>query len=276
MKKKKSTVLALSLVVDENESGGSLYSLHVMVIVIAIPNALPSLVVIFNCIFSLCFFFSLWYGKLECYLDWSNLQFTSNQFPLTMLNRCSNRIFESLNQHVYLDAIASPSNYPCQWVGQSVIDSFRCDAIASPSFASLITWSNLIFNSSQSNRYWTSILVQFWGSPHAKLINSQILRKKHSETFTSILDWVFNWVILSVSGIALRPQTTDMRRSRQYVIFYHTWFWGFTTGIPKKLCFWKNVSDCSGLVPVVCLIFLNTKIYLAMKKLRFSNHDFYF
>jgi len=56
----------------------------------------------------------------------------------------------------------------------------------------------------------------------------------------------------SVSGIALRPQTTDMRRSRQYVIFYHTWFWGFTTG----------------LVPVVCLIFLNTKIYLAMKKLR--------
>ena len=52
---KKSTTLALSLV-DEFESGGFLYSLHVMVIVIAIPNALPSLVVIFNCIFSLCFF----------------------------------------------------------------------------------------------------------------------------------------------------------------------------------------------------------------------------
>ena len=33
--------------------------------------------------------------------------------------------------------------------------------------------------------------------------------------------------------------------------------------------FFVNWSHCSGLVPVVCLIFLNTKISLAMKKLRF-------
>ena len=37
----------------------------------------------------------------------------------------------------FLDAIASPSTYPCHSVTQSVIDSFRLEiAIASPSFAS--------------------------------------------------------------------------------------------------------------------------------------------
>ena len=42
--------------------------------------------------------------------------------------------------HNFLDGIASPSpsTYPCQSVGESVIDSFRLEiAIASPSFASL-------------------------------------------------------------------------------------------------------------------------------------------
>ena len=39
---------------------------------------------------------------------------------------------------MFLDAIASPSTYPCQWVSGSVIDSFRLNiAIASPSFASM-------------------------------------------------------------------------------------------------------------------------------------------
>ena len=39
----------------------------------------------------------------------------------------------------FLDGIASPSTYPCQWVSQSVIDSLRLEiAIASPSFASLL------------------------------------------------------------------------------------------------------------------------------------------
>ena len=52
---KKSTTLALSLV-DEFESGGFLYSLHVMVIVIAIPNALPIVVVIFNGNVSFCYY----------------------------------------------------------------------------------------------------------------------------------------------------------------------------------------------------------------------------
>ena len=52
---KKSTKLALSLV-DEFESGGFLYSLHDMVIVITIPNALPIVVVIFNGNVSFCYY----------------------------------------------------------------------------------------------------------------------------------------------------------------------------------------------------------------------------
>ena len=44
---------------------------------------------------------------------------------------------------IFLDAIASPSTYPCQWVSGSVIDSFKLEiAIASPSFASLF-WQKL-------------------------------------------------------------------------------------------------------------------------------------
>ena len=64
-----------------------------------------------------------------------------------------------------------------------------------------------------------------------------------------------------------------MRRSRHYVIFYHTWVWGFTTGTYYQISccqdFFVNCSHRLGFVPVVCLIFLNTKISLAMKKLRF-------
>ena len=37
-------------------------------------------------------------------------------------------------------------------------------------------------------------------------------------------------MFVRVKGIDLRPRPTDMRRSRHYVIFYHTWVWGFTTG----------------------------------------------
>ena len=41
----------------------------------------------------------------------------------------------------FLDAIASPSTYPCQWVSGSVIDSFRLElSIASPRFASLLIY----------------------------------------------------------------------------------------------------------------------------------------
>ena len=45
----------------------------------------------------------------------------------------------------FLDAIASPCSYPHQsvgqWVSEWVIDIFRCDATASPSFASLFELS---------------------------------------------------------------------------------------------------------------------------------------
>ena len=59
----------------------------------------------------------------------------------------------------------------------------------------------------------------------------------HPEMDNSVAHHMLSWFwdiyinFLRVSGINLRPRPTDMRRSRHYVIFYHTWFWGFTTGI---------------------------------------------
>jgi len=58
-------------------------------------------------------------------------------------------------------------------------------------------------------------------------------------------------------GSEMYVKPTDLRRSKEYVVFYHTWVWGFLTGF----------------IPVVCLIFLNTKIYLAMKKIKSSLND---
>ena len=53
-------------------------------------------------------------------------------------------LFQMTRSLYFLDAIASPSTYPCQWVGQSVIHSFRLEiTIASPSFASLF-WCDSI------------------------------------------------------------------------------------------------------------------------------------
>ena len=56
--------------------------------------------------------------------------------------------------------IASPSSYPCQsvghWVSQWLIDSFRCDAIAYPSFANLF-WH---IESAQNCQNWGPIPPQ--------------------------------------------------------------------------------------------------------------------
>eukprot|EP00092_Neocalanus_flemingeri_P018501 GFUD01020026.1.p1 GENE.GFUD01020026.1~~GFUD01020026.1.p1 ORF type:complete len:416 (-),score=82.55 GFUD01020026.1:407-1654(-) len=49
-------------------------------------------------------------------------------------------------------------------------------------------------------------------------------------------------------------QPTAFRKSRDYVIYYHTWTWTIVTGI----------------LPVVCLIFLNSRIYMCIKRLQAS------
>ena len=72
------------------------------------------------------------------------------------------------------------------------------------------------------------------------------------------------------SDISVRP--TDLRRSKEYVVFYHTLVWGFLTG-KEDTCQQPKLNVFSGFVPVVCLIFLNTKIYLAMKKLKSNLSD---
>ena len=70
-------------------------------------------------------------GNIQSYMlgDWLYLR------PLLQLEHCS----ESSANNAFLDAIASSSTYPCQSVGEWVIDSFRLEiAITSPSFASLL------------------------------------------------------------------------------------------------------------------------------------------
>ena len=43
-----------------------------------------------------------------------------------------------------------------------------------------------------------------------------------------ILIIMLNLVRLRGSEMYVKP--TDMRRSKEYVVFYHTWVWGFLTG----------------------------------------------
>ena len=42
-------------------------------------------------------------------------------------------------------------------------------------------------------------------------------------------------------GFDLRLQPTAMRRSKYYVIFYHTWVWGFLTGAYKNITETKKI-----------------------------------
>ena len=64
-------------------------------------------------------------------------------------------ICKKLDNFVFLDAIASPSSYPCQWVS----DGFKSDVIASPSFSSLLreksftSWNSFFFHFLLSGRY---------------------------------------------------------------------------------------------------------------------------
>ena len=85
-----------------------------------------------------------------------------------------------------------------------------------------------------------------------------------------ILIIMLNLIRLRGSEMYVKP--TDLRRSKEYVVFYHTWVWGFLTGDQTEyfMIFWEKSS---GFIPVVCLIFLNTKIYLAMKKIKSSLND---
>ena len=93
---------------------------------------------------------------------------------------------------------------------------------------------------------------QFCGSPHAQLI----LRYLHqlSQSIRDQPETSSNWYETEPALCYILPHL---------VLGIHNRY-------SQKLRFhiFLNWSFCSGLVPVVCLIFLNTKIYLAMKKLR--------
>ena len=47
-----------------------------------------------------------------------------------------------------------------------------------------------------------------------------------------VLNIMLNLVRVRGSEIYVRP--TDLRRSKEYVVFYHTWVWGFLTGIQAE------------------------------------------
>ena len=92
----------------------------------------------------------------------------------------------------FLYVIASPSSYPCQRVGLSVINSFRCDAIASPSFASLfLQQSDFVdfvpfrhfIHIVMSGQFHT--LAMFLGSNSPKVAHFEV---KSITTFSSSLD----------------------------------------------------------------------------------------
>ena len=83
--------------------------------------------------------------------DWASLCHFSGQnlkYMLCMLSAPARDLVlqwccATIDQTHFLDAIASPSTYPCQWVSGSVIDSFRFQiAIASPSFATLFNFAD--------------------------------------------------------------------------------------------------------------------------------------
>ena len=67
-------------------------------------------------------------------------------------------------------------------------------------------------------------------------------------------------------------QPTAFRKSRDYVIYYHTWTWTIITGTLHFAL--ANVfyfhAYLPGILPVVCLIFLKSSIYICIKRLQAS------
>ena len=70
------------------------------------------------------------------YIKWGTLNHKENSYYTGF-----KKINLQRNLNMFLDAIASPRSYPCQWVSQWLIVSDLEIATASPSFASLFDWS---------------------------------------------------------------------------------------------------------------------------------------
>ena len=69
-----------------------------------------------------------------------------------------------------------------------------------------------------------------------------LFRFLDTETFKTCWDLTqCGCPLLVGEEISVRP--TQLRKSADYVVFYHTWVWGFSTGC----------------IPVICLRYLNTK-----------------
>ena len=119
--------------------------------VIEIPLDLPGLQMAIR---DICHFVEFW-----CMWQISGLQIAAGRvnFPNNCYSLDITASEDVRRENMFLlDAIASPSTFPCQsvgqWVSQWVIDSFRWEiAIASPSFASLFLALQELQNLSKDN-----------------------------------------------------------------------------------------------------------------------------
>ena len=88
--------------------------------------------------------------SIKLYPDPRSIIWVADNFLITQALATLCSLVSVISKSWFLDAIASPSTYPCQWVSQSVIHSFRLEiAIASPSFASLFIIGKSWLNSAQ-------------------------------------------------------------------------------------------------------------------------------
>ena len=122
----------------------------------------------------------------------------------------------------FLDAIASLSSYSCGWVG----DSFRCDAIASPSFVNLF-------------------LVNFY-IVCQKSLDKVIRQQKFISWFdicnllgASLLVWMYSYQLVTVLNIWILPLwegTYQQRKCLPKAIFWQgkTQIWIYFSKKPQN------------------------------------------
>ena len=60
---------------------------------------------------------------------------------------------------------------------------------------------------------------------------------------------------------------TELRMSKEYIVYYQTWTWVVTTGMLSRILF-VGIFLIIGLIPFIILIFLNTRILISLRSIR--------
>ena len=61
---------------------------------------------------------------------------------------------------------------------------------------------------------------------------------------------------------------TQLRMTKDYIIYYQTWTWVVTTGTITAKQDYVVILFISGLLPFILLFFLNTRILLSLRNIR--------